>query len=163
VLRNGDVLVTGGIGVKLRQTDEDPISASCMIYNVKTQEYRETGDMTIPRKFHAGCLLEDGNVFVCGGASIGQYAVEGVIQKWSGPTASCELYNVSTGVWSKLPKMTESRIGSSCVLLPDGRVLIIGGGFFGKCDMYDPHANAISLAASIPLHLMGFATVALYT
>jgi hypothetical protein len=63
VLGSGDVLICGGFldpkdGVVLKST---------YIYRPLSGRYEKTGDMNEARAWHGGCLLQNGNVFVCGG------------------------------------------------------------------------------------------------
>ncbi|HKP70888.1 MAG TPA: kelch repeat-containing protein, partial [Pyrinomonadaceae bacterium] len=51
-----------------------------------------------------------------------------------------------TGTFSRLSKLTVARAGHTATLLPDGRVLIIGGDCDGTAEIYDPRAEIASPA-----------------
>jgi hypothetical protein len=66
------------------------------------------------------------------------------------------------GTWSKMPSMHYERTDYSSLIMPDGRVFIIGGEYTnniggGQGEIYDPSNNAWSLAAKIPSKLFGSA------
>jgi hypothetical protein len=62
---------------------------------------------------------------------LGQGAVgtnEGLLPAANGVLhSSCEIFNPSTGTWSRTGSMTFARMGHRAVALPDGRVLVFGG------------------------------------
>lgn len=73
-------------------------------------------DMAVDRAEHTATLLQDGRVLITGGADGG-----GVV------TASCEIYDHTTGTISFTTAMSTPRIGHTATLLQDGRVLVTGG------------------------------------
>jgi len=85
------------------------------------------------RNGHTATLLLNGKVLVAGG-----YSFSGV----GGPVASAELYDPSTGSWTATGRITEARSGHTATLLPDGTVLVVGGGSSGgllaSAELYDP-------------------------
>ena len=62
-------------------------------------------------------LLGDGRVLVAGEQ---QHAAPPVV-------SSAELYDPASGTWSSAGDMTTTRYHQAAVLLPDGRVLMVGG------------------------------------
>lgn len=68
---------------------------------------------------------------------------------------SCEIYNPRTGTWSytgSLPSGAE-RDGFSCPILPDGRILLVGGRGeedLPTCFIYDPRTKRWSQTGDLP-------------
>jgi hypothetical protein len=81
-----------------------------------------TGNMTTPRIFHTATLLADGRVLIAGGDMI-ETRAPGAFNTQS----SAELYDPLTGTF-RATGLTRPRSGHTATLLPDGRVLIAGGG-----------------------------------
>jgi hypothetical protein len=137
LLRDGRVLITGGFG-----------NASAEVYDPAAGTFSQTGSMAIDRVNHTATLLPDGRVLVAGGGAdctpIGCTAL-----------ASAELYDPATGKFSPTGSMTTARFWHTATLLPDGRVLMVGG-FEGKlgdataqAELYDPKAGTFSPTSSM--------------
>jgi PKD repeat protein len=74
-------------------------------------------------------LLPNGKVFVAGGWSSGA------------ALSTCELYNHSTGICTATASLATGRVYHTATLLPDGKVLIVGGeteggGNLSSCTLY---------------------------
>lgn len=107
LLNNGLVLVAGGAQ-----------SASAELYDPATATWSVTGSLVTNRACHQATLLPSGEVLVAGGRDL-----------MTGQTlfASAELYNPSTGKWTKTGSMTVPRALFGMVLLGNGEVLAAGG------------------------------------
>ena len=147
LLRDGHVLFTGGGNCGPGQ---DGIWASAELYDPTTGTFSPTGSMAAPREQHTATLLADGRVLIAGGLSGSSPASAGGITLAAFRTAdvdrfltSAELYDPSTGRFSKTGSMTSPHRGHTATLLLDGGVLVVGNGGesspSGKiADLYDP-------------------------
>jgi WD40 repeat protein len=92
-----------------------------------------TGTMKIARVGHTATLLGNGKVLVAGGG-----------------TASAELFNPSTGLFTSTKNMISSRMGDIATRLANGDVLLAGG--TNSCctalgDLFNPTTGAFSATA----------------
>lgn len=154
LLGNGDVLVTGGMGLKKviypepERDDEGPRQfrghpfdtprypafvdalSSAEIYDHKTGTWSSIPSLKTPRFNHTATLLADGNVLVVGGQS------NGVIFD------SAEVYNVSNRTWNNTGPLPRAVNAHTAALLKDGRVLVAAGadnsGVFRDAEFYNP-------------------------
>ena len=126
--RPGQILYTGGGNGSTEtasQGDAWGVDAS-----QTPPEWRAVAPMQFGRYQHNLVLLPDGNVFAVGGSSIMSLtAGPGVLQP--------EIWNPATNTWTTMAAMSDPRMyHSSAVLLPDGRVLVAGGGRLGGAADY---------------------------
>jgi len=127
------------------------LGAACNVPIATAQfvgSFAPTGSLTTERASHTATLLPNGKVLVAGGwATLAGWPV------W----ASAELYDSSTGTFSATGGMTTPRTGHTATLLPDGRVLIAGGGATVNMDgsaqasaeLYDPSAGSFAATGSM--------------
>jgi hypothetical protein len=148
MLPSGKVLIVGG-------ENAEGALASAELYDPTTNTFSLTGSMTTPRSGHTATLLANGKVLIAGGASSPAFAIGGIYDVASLPTA--ELYDPVTGAFSPAGIMTTGRLGHTATLLPNGRVLIAGGYFDYACsqtclgyeglksaEIYDPVSGSFS-------------------
>lgn len=106
-LRNGKVLIAGGIG-------SSGYIASSELYDPVKKTWGITGSMLTPRNMISMTLLNDGRILVAGG--------------FNGTTlASAEIYDPVTGTWSETGSMINPRFNHTATLLPNGKVMVAGG------------------------------------
>jgi galactose oxidase-like protein/Big-like domain-containing protein/Kelch motif protein len=87
--------------------------------------WRQVSSMSFARTYHNSTLLPDGNVLVTGGGTTSAPADLGHA------VLPAELWSPTTETWTTLASMNSPReYHSEALLLPDGRVLISGGGRF---------------------------------
>jgi hypothetical protein len=130
LLLDGTLLVTGGYP----RAGLDPALISAELYDPITGTWTATADMTAARVGHTATLLADGRLLVAGGL---ECCAAGVV---GDRLASAELYDPDTGTWTATADMTHARDGHTATLLPDGWVLVAGGG--GRsAELFDPVAE----------------------
>src|SRR4051812_46790976 len=90
-------------------------------------QFIATSSMGSPRYNHTMVVLPDGKVLAVGGASITSQTTT------TNVTLTTEEWDPATGNWTQLPNMAEARIyHSTAILMPDGRVIVAGGGRFNS-------------------------------
>lgn len=112
LLDDGTVLVAGGDG-------RSSPGRSAERYDPRTGHWKLTGNMTLGRIEFTSTLLRDGSVLVAGGRTVDAKGGEA--------SASAELYDPATETWSPTATLTQARRRHAGSLLPDGRVLLVGG------------------------------------
>jgi Kelch motif/Galactose oxidase, central domain len=143
-LQDGRVLIVGGV----LTSASDPV-ATAEVYDPTTGIFTMTGAMATARERHTATLLADGRVLIVGGTTS---TGTGDFQ----PTATVEVYNPSTGSFSLTGSMTEARTFHTATLLPNGKVLVAGGGDENStAEVYDPVAGAFSITGGMEIGRSG--------
>jgi hypothetical protein len=90
----------------------------------------------IPRSNHSSVLLPNEKILVSGG-----YSNDGS----NSLISSCEIYDIQGNFWEISASMNIARVDHSALLLPDGRIMVVGCdnpyNITRKCEMYDIQAN----------------------
>ncbi len=136
LLPDGRVLVAGGAD-SIGEISVHAV-ASAELYDPSSGSWTATGNMIEARTFHTATFLPDGKVLVAGG-NIGGPGSDAV--------ASAELYDPSSGSWTATGNMVEARINHTATLLPDGKVLVVGGSGsqgpqLASAELYDPSSGS---------------------
>lgn len=139
LLGNGTVLITGGSN---GATNEN----SAELYQPASDRFVATaGVMNKTRRAHTATLLADGKVLITGGFNplIG-----------GGGWSEAELYDPATGTFSLTTgELVTSRNINSATLLPDGKVLVVGGlsGFVSlvEAELYDPATGLFAATGNL--------------
>jgi hypothetical protein len=163
LLPDGRVLVAGGL-----DSGGDGPLASAELYDPKSGRWTATGSLAEARSAFTATLLGDGTVLVTGGRGAGGD---------DDSLASVELYDPSTGRWTAIGSMAEARsnvhcgwfsCGHTATLMPDGRVLVAGGGNdpsrvqgLASAELYDPSSGRWTPTASMRVARVGFTTTLL--
>jgi hypothetical protein len=116
VMFDGEVLLIGGA---------DPPTASVNRIDLDQVDptWRSVGSLHLPRRHLNATLLPDGRVLVTGGTSSPGF------NDGAEAVRIAEIWNPQSETWSTLASMKTKRVyHSTAVLLPDGRVLVAGGG-----------------------------------
>jgi large repetitive protein len=132
-LKNGKLLLTGSVTYPA----ETPL-ASAELYDPATGAFTTIGNMTMARVKHSATLLRDGRVLLTGG-----FDRNGP----EGRSTSAEIYDPAKGSFTAIGNMSMARFkhADTTVLLPNGKVLIAGGG--ERAEVFDPTTNTFSIAS----------------
>lgn len=130
-LGNGKVLAAGGeiVGCVPLPECRNRTVAPAEIYDPATGLWtRPAGDMANPTVYSAAGPLGSGSVLVSGGRQQvgGRSTAEASPPLSVGPSATAELFDPETGLWSA-SLMDRARFMHSQTVLPDGRALVVGG------------------------------------
>jgi len=154
-LSDGTILVDGG----------DPYQSppGAAVYDPVANAWSRTGATATARSYATATLLKDGRVLVAGG-SVLNIAAPSATNPTSIDLASTELYDPSTKTWSAGANLPGPRELQAAVLLPDGKVLVVGGddGHAALADalVYDPTANIwTSIPTPITVGILPTATI----
>ena len=135
LLRDGRVLIAGGVD------NNYALLATAELYDPSVGTFSATaGNMTSVRWSHTATLLANGKVLLAGGRSNFSPNVH---------SASAELFDPSTNTFTTTGSMTTGRDFHTATLLPDGRVLLLGGNDFfsvSSAELYDPGSGAFTVA-----------------
>lgn len=123
MLPNGRVMVVG--------SNMDGVE----LYEPSNGAWYATGKLDMPRSMNPTTSLADGRVLIAGGYSVKALPSSPLL-------GTAELYDPTTQVWSFTGDLTEARYNHTATLLPDGRVLVVGGGtntgFSHTAELFDP-------------------------
>jgi N-acetylneuraminic acid mutarotase len=130
---------------------QESSDASTSPVEVVPASWTATGEMVEARTFHTATQLLDGRVLVAGG--IGTQTSE----FFANILASAEFYDPATGSWTATGPMLGVRTGHTATLLPDGGVLVAGGGSssdgdggpLASAELYDPNTGTWTETATM--------------
>jgi N-acetylneuraminic acid mutarotase len=141
LLPDGTVLVAGG------GRGGDMLYASAQLYHPASGKWTTTGSMAEARSDHTATLLPNGKVLVVGGFGAdtqGTFTMQ---------LATAELYDPASGTWSATGNLAKGRYGHTATLLPDGKVLVVGGytrrGGLASAELYDPTSGTWTATGSM--------------
>lgn len=122
VLKDGRVLIVGGSSGHYPSQN---VFRSGELFDPVTGKFSSAGQMTMGRHKHAAILLHSGKVLIVGGSDN---------HDWHGEYASAEIYDPATKTFAVTGAMNTTRfkIPAAVALLPNGRVLVAGGGPFAE-------------------------------
>jgi hypothetical protein len=113
LLQDGRVLVAGGY-------NGSSCLASAEIYDPATGLWNLTTPMNSIRGEHTATLLPNGKVLVIGGRT--------ALVGWTDSITIVELFDPSTATWQEKSPLIWRRFRHSATLLPNGNILVAGGG-----------------------------------
>ena len=119
--------------------DKRARSLEAEIFDPVTGSFTKT-DKMMERNTEAGLtVLPDGRVLKVGGLSFNNYI--------DGYSRNAELWDPATNLWTPTGQMSEPRSQLMPLVLPDGKVLVAGGGNPHKLrstEIYDPATGQFS-------------------
>ena len=106
-----------------------------------------TGEMSAARSQHTATLLFDGQVLIAGGSATASLGSPTTIFR------SAEVYDPSAGTFRVAGTMATARRMHTATLLPDNRVLIVGGygdgGALASAELFEPASGTFSATGSL--------------
>ena len=112
VLKDGRVLIAGG-------HNQAEGLASSEIFDPSSNEWMRTSSMVRKTFANTAAILPDGSVLFTGGF--------GMSRSKGGITPGSEVFDPKSNEWRRAPDTVHGRMGHTITLLPDGRVITIGG------------------------------------
>jgi hypothetical protein len=143
-LRDGRLLVAGG-------TNESNASATCELYNPKTNAWTYTGTMQTPRWAFEMRVLPSGDVIAAGGLT----------DMNLGTTASCEIYSVASGTWRSTASLAVPTEDFVSLALPDGKIWFMTGlyakvhQYLSVINQFDPVTETMTRIPDLPIPMWG--------
>lgn len=139
LLQNGDVLFAGGNSEDTSIVG-DTLTATAELLKAGSGILQPTGSMALERSHHTATLLQDGRVLITGG-----YVVP-----WPNlqSTRTAEIYDPASGTFTQVGDMGAARADHLATLLPNGKVLITGGGTT-EAELFDPATNSFTSTGSM--------------
>jgi len=133
LLPDGRVLVTGG-----RSERRGHVLATAELFDPVSGKFKATGSISEPRQKHGAAALPNGKVLIIGGS-------ESHLRR--GRYTSAELYDPSTGTFSRVSDMQEERfkLRDAVSVLQSGEVLVAGGAKF--LEIFNPGSGAFRVVS----------------
>lgn len=149
-LPDGRVVIIAG------HVSGSPSSGSAVdIYRPGTNDFVAGASMTFAAEGHTSTLLATGtSILSAGGTSAGV--------KGSAVVGVGAVYNVSANTWSAPITLINPRSGHGAALLPNGKVVLAGGGVYGV-ELFDPATSAFQIGGNAPATDMGTTTAGIST
>lgn len=152
LLRDGRVLAVGGVsgavyGPSAHRSDSDHRFDSVDLFDPATDSWQAAAPLLRGRLDHGATLLPDGRVLVAGGCCAGPS--DGRHDELT----SAELYDPRADAWQPTGSLNVGRWSHSAYLLPDGRVLVVGGccseSVAASAELYDPASGTWQSTSSL--------------
>ena len=147
-LRNGDVLVAGGLGASpgsTRSRAAPAALATTWVYDPTADRWSQAADLLSPRESASAAVLSDGRVLLVGGseplAQPTRLPNGGVLTQQ--PVGTAEEYNPAAQRWQPAGRLSAVRNSFAFTALPGGGAMAAGG-----CN---PSSGGPSLPALTPM------------
>ena len=123
---NGKILVMGG-------GDPPTNTAEVIDLNAASPAWRSVASMAFARRQLNATVLPDGQILVTGGTSGPGF------NDPTAPVFAAEMWNPATENWTTMASAQIPRLyHSTALLLPDGRILSMGGNGYPQPEIYEP-------------------------
>ncbi len=120
----GKILYSGGAS-SVDTTEPAQATTAVLDTTAANPQWQQTAPMNYPRIYHTLTMLANGQVLAVGGESTSDQSVA------TTGTLPTEIWDPTTEKWSvAAPIATARNYHSTAVLMPDGRVLVAGGGHY---------------------------------
>lgn len=134
-LNDGRILFAGGVGTGWT------FLSSAEIFDIEANRFIPISPMVMARESHTATLLNDGNVLITGGHRDRR---DNMIVY-----SSSEIFDSNTATFSESGTLNIPRHKHDAALLPDGKVLIIGGAnqrdsLYRSAEIYDPRLRTFT-------------------
>ena len=143
LLPDGRVLIAGGM------VENGVFLDTMELYDPKTGTFRSAGTMSSKRVGHTATLLPSGKVLLTGGMA--ERSFEGGLHSIN--SSAADLYDPQTGKVTPAGSMTVARAAHEAVLLPSGKVLLIGGydgrHYLDSVEIFDPCTRTFAMAGKL--------------
>jgi uncharacterized repeat protein (TIGR02543 family) len=136
------------------------------VRNTNNTYSTDLSSLNFRRQKHVSTKLANGKVLITGGFHGGQY-------NSSNPYYECEIYDSATDLISLTDSMSYPRQTHTLTLLPNGKVLAVGGSaganpaistnYLNSCELYDPNSGTWTAAASLNIKRYGHIAILLNT
>ena len=133
-------------GIERRRGESQGSSDAASISS--TASFTTTGSMATTRMGHPATRLLDGRVLITGGFSTGIINGEFTV------SFTAEIYDPGTGSFSATGRMGVARELQTATLLPNGTVLVAGGGS-STAEVYDPTSGSFSITGGMEVGRSG--------
>lgn len=142
-LSDGRFLIAGG------STADQNVQQQAVLYSPSTNTAVATGSQPGFYWAQTAVRLRDGRVLLCGGYNSFLGSVR--------TTADAQIYSPQNGSFTSIAPMMQARSGATAALLPDGRVLIVGGRdawntYLSNAEVFDPATQRFSLSDARPIN-----------
>ncbi|MEM9201052.1 MAG: kelch repeat-containing protein [Actinomycetota bacterium] len=144
-LPDGGAIITGGASVLAIETDPTATLASALatteVFDPATQTWSAGPDMASGRVTHAVAALPDGDILITGGLT----SASGIPMM----SASSEIYDAETNSITPAADLPIGGRGElAATSMPDGRILVTGGGGIGGANDADSGGSPFAINAA---------------
>ncbi len=135
----GKILKSGTATFNSGSTQASGTAAYVLDMTAPVPTWRQTNSMGYPRSYHTLTVLPNGTVLVTGGGRIKNST------DVANAVYEAEVWSPQTEAWTTVSRMQRPRLyHSTALLLPDGRVLVAGGGRNFRSNLKELNAEIYS-------------------
>jgi hypothetical protein len=156
LLQDCRLLKIGGYPIQRDANDGGQPSTLVQVYDRGENQWSQLAPLPVGLYLESATLMNDGNVFVVGGAA------RNLQTKTDDFSKDAFIYNVKSNVWTKVTGPQYVHVRHQTVILSDGRLLVVGTGTIGSytwpdnqgtvasySEIYDPTKNEWSSSSQM--------------